>query len=267
MLKRLLHPHPGRFIHSLVLFTLPSLALSSCVSMAKYHHDLDASESERKDLIAKNSLLENDTTEYGNKYRMLQNDLAYLQNIKTSETEKLSSEKDQQSQKLNQIQSELASTRQQLQIVQARLSAIDKRASKLLSMVKDSLKNYNDTNKLVIHQCNGTVCICLKEEGWFSKEAPFISAETSDLLKKLAYVALTDSTLQFEIKRNGPEPTKSAKGQELSWGSPIMNKPYYIRSYFTARGFKPDHVKIVNLFSKRAGEKEEISIVMVPSIP
>ena len=270
MAKRIYRRQRYRFTFYIVVSGWLFLG-SSCVSMSKYkkvESDLTASETQRNEMSAKSSILEIDTTEYGIKVRMLQNDIGYLQNIGKSEKDKSSNESDKQKQLLNDTHTELEITKQKLREAKAKLSRTNMITDSLETLLKDSLQNLITNKKIRVEKDQNSTRIDLHENAWDKKKAAAFAPEAVIVFDRVIALIKADSSLIIEIERTGHRPEKTGKPSDQRNDNAQIGKPNLIWDYFIEKGgINANRVKIVNIFTKMIAAEEGYVIVVKRNAP
>jgi hypothetical protein len=235
---------------------------SSCVSLSKYRKlesDYSKSKSDCTDLIVKNSLLENDTTQYGVKYRTLQNDINYLQNTSKSENDRLVAELENQ-------KKELSDKRVELDRVSQKFSMIQEERMKEMTFA-DSLNhaimaymfiNNKHGDKLNVNLDGTAVRVKLNDADWFLK-----NAEGNEIIDQVASILKTDTSLNLIIERIGPGLSKNSKGLESKSDNAGIFKSIQVWNYLTdKKGINADRIKLQYRLSDNHATPESYSFLI-----
>jgi len=221
--------------------------------MSKYKKaktDLENSEKLRNEISAKNTILENDTTESKVKIRSLQNDINYLQNIGKSQTDKLSSESENQRQLLNNLQTELESTKKQLAIAELKLSRQNIVLDSVLTLLNDSLKTGITSGKISIENRDGCLKVNLLKDIWDDKKSHTFKKEGMNVFDHIIQLAKVDTSISIEVERTSSELYKTAKVSDRNSENRMDERQIEIWNYFTENGgVKLAKIKLVNNFN------------------
>jgi len=269
MVKRNYCSHFRRFTLYIIVLGWLVLALS-CVSMSKYktsENNLANSEKQRKELSAKLTILQNDTTECKVKVRSLQNDINYIQNIDKSQQDKLTGESEQQRQLLLNTQSKLQKTEDDLSFLKLKLLTQVKADDSLQMALSFYLSKYIESKKISVERYDDGVRVNFLENPYLSKTASNFEEWSMAVFDYTSKIMEADTFLNINIEREGIEIQKNIKKTDPKIDL-NTNAPKLIINYLADKGrIKIDRMKIIFLFSNQTGKKENLHITIRHIVP
>jgi chemotaxis protein MotB len=178
------------------------IALSSCVSSKKFKASESARtscEEKARNLEATVNVLESDTTQYGIRYRSLQQEKDYLEQISASEKEHLTGELGAKENELAQKEKMLADREKRLQELEDVIARKDQAVNDLKNRVANALVGFK-SDELSIEMKDGKVYVSLAEKLLFKSGSATVDPKGKEALGKLAEVLEKNPDIDIMIE-------------------------------------------------------------------
>ena len=179
-----------KFSALFVSLILAAVLISSCVSKKKFLQSeksrMNAQDS-LKMFLARSGTLEEDTTQYGIRFRNLMNEKNFLEESSTSEKQYLSSELTAKGKELEQKEKLLQEREKKLQELQDLIAKKDQAVNDLRTKVNNALVGFK-SDELSVELKNGKVYVSLAEKLLFKSGSAMVDPKGKEALGKLAAV-------------------------------------------------------------------------------
>jgi chemotaxis protein MotB len=179
-----------KFSALFVSLILAAILVSSCVSKKKFLQSeksrMNAQDS-LKMFLSRSGTLEEDTTQYGIRFRNLMNEKNFLEESSTSEKQYLSSELTAKGKELEQKEKLLQEREKKLQELQDLIAKKDQAVNDLRTKVNNALVGFK-SDELSVELKNGKVYVSLAEKLLFKSGSAMVDPKGKEALGKLAAV-------------------------------------------------------------------------------
>jgi chemotaxis protein MotB len=189
-----------RLIYSTLFAAL--VLLSSCVSSKKFKASqsaLSSCEEKGRSLEATVNALQSDTTQYGIRYRSLQYEKNYLEQMSASEKEYLTGELGAKEKEIAQKEKMLADREKKLQELEEVIARKDQAVNELKNRVASALVGFK-SDELSIELKNGKVYVSLAEKLLFKSGSATVDPKGKEALGKLAEVLEKNPDIDIMIE-------------------------------------------------------------------
>jgi len=191
-----------KFSALFVSLILAAVLVSSCVSKKKFLQSeksrMNAQDS-LKMFLARSGSLEEDTTQYGIRFRNLMNEKNFLEESSTSEKKYLSSELTAKGKELEQKEKLLQEREKKLQELQDLISKKDQAVNELRTKINNALVGFK-SDELSVELKNGKVYVSLAEKLLFKSGSAQVDPKGKEALGKLAAVLEKNPDIDIMIE-------------------------------------------------------------------
>ncbi len=227
------------------LFFIGLVILSSCVvGKKKFTSELTARqdcEAKNKILTERTASLEHDTTEYGIKYRSLENAKNYLEQVSSSEKEHLSSELNEKGKQLSAKEQLLLDREKKLKEMQDLMAKKDAAVNALRTKVAEAMMGFK-SDDLTVQMKNGKVYVSMQEKLLFKSGSAKVDPKGIEALQKLADVLQKNLDIDIMIEGHTDNiPLKREKYKD-NWDLSAARALYIVRILTEGNGIDPKRI-------------------------